>query len=253
MDAIETSRWEAALGRNAKHYLKAFERIRARGRWAPGWNSAAFLHSSAWFCYRRMYGLGLLNFFAPALLLIFFLSLHVDAALAYIAAGYLVCVFVVLPVFADSIYYEHLKERLERARPPSVWTGLAASGVVAASIGLILMTMAASYGDFTDRAKMSEVVLAGSSMRTQVTEFHEQHGRLPAAADARTLDTSSMSKYVTSVAWDASRSAIVLTMAKPYPGKHVELRPVVRSGRLVEWRCHSPDLDKKLLPLYCRE
>lgn len=202
MDATEAAQWEAALGRNAKHYLKSFERIRARGRWAPNWNSAACLHSSAWFCYRRMYGLALANFFAPVLLLAALVMTRSDALVPYASGAYLVGVFVLLPVFADAIYFEHLKGRLERARPPSVWTGLAASGIVATSIGLILMTMAASYGDFTDRAKMSEVVLAGSSMRTQVTEFHEQHGRLPAAADARTLDTSSMSKYVTSVAWD---------------------------------------------------
>jgi len=253
MDAAEAARWEAALGRNAGHYLKSFERIRARGRWAPNWNSAAFLHSSAWFCYRRMYGLALLNFLAPALLLTFFLPLHVDAALPYIAVGYLICVFVVLPVFADAVYFEHLKGRLEKAKPPSVWTGLAAAGLIALSMLLLVLLVRASYGDFSPRAKISEAILAGSRIRTEVTEFHEQHGRLPGAAEAAKLDTTVVSKYVESISWDASRNVALLSLRAPFGGKHIELRPVLQSGRLVGWRCASPDLDDKYLPRSCRD
>jgi type IV pilus assembly protein PilA len=253
MDATEAAQWEAALGRNAKHYLKSFERIRTRGRWAPNWNSAAFLHSSAWFCYRRMYGLAALNLFAPLLLLVFLALLGTDAALPLALVAYLVFVFAVLPLFADAIYFEHLKGGLERTRPPSAWTGFAAAGVVLLSLLGMLAAVLPSYGDFTDRAKMSEVILAGIGMRRQVTEFYEQHGRLPGAADAARLDTTSVSRYVASIAWDASRDTVVLTMRAPFPDKHVELKPIVQSGRLVEWRCSSPDLDKKYMPGSCRD
>lgn len=253
MDATEAAQWEAALGRNAKHYLKSFERIRARGRWAPGWNSAACLHSSAWFCYRRMYGLALLNFFAPALLLAALILARAEAAIPYVLGAYLAGVFIVLPVLADAIYYRHLEGKPERARPPSVWTGLAATGMVGLSIVLLLMTMTASYGDYSGRAKVSEGILAGMAMRTEVTEFFQSYGRLPAAAEAAKLDRTVASKYVESVAYDAARQAVVITMRAPFAGKHIELRPVVQGGQLVEWRCASPDLPKKELPGSCRD
>lgn len=251
MEPEEAARWERAIGRNARHYLKAFERIRARGRWTPGWNSAAFLHSSAWFLYRRMYGLALLNFFAPAIVIVFFLSIHVEAAMPLIV--YLALVFIALPVFADAVYYGHLEGRLERAKPPSVWTGLAAGSLVALTILLGVLVAKASYGDFSPRAKVSEALLAGSGMRTQVTEFHQDHGRLPTAADAAKLDTSVVSKYVASIVWDASRNVVVVTMREPYPGKRLEIWPVVQGDKLMEWRCGSPDLDKKYLPMSCRD
>ncbi|MGQ0546736.1 MAG: pilin [Betaproteobacteria bacterium] len=253
MEPQEAARWEAALGRNAKHYLMSFERIRSRGRWTPNWNSAACLHSSAWFCYRRMYGLALLNFFAPVLLFVALAVAGSDVIAAYVLGAYLVGVFLLLPVFADSIYFGRLKDRLERARPPSAWTGLAAGGVVAASIALILMTVTASYGDYSGRAKVSEGILSGYAMRTQVSEFFQEHGRLPAAAEAAKFDRSVASKYVESVAYDAARKAVVVTMRAPFAGKHIELRPVVQADRLVEWRCGSPDLPKKELPGSCRD
>lgn len=254
MEATETARWETALGRNAKHYLKAFERIRAAGgRWAPGWNSAACLHSSAWFCYRRMYGLALVNFFAPVLLLAALIMTRSEGWAAYVIGAYLVGVFLLLPVFADGIYFEHLKGKLDRARPPSLWTGLAAACVALLSLALLIAATLPAYGDYTGRAKVSEGILSGMAMRTELTEFFQDHGRLPAAAEAAKFDRTVASKYVESVAYDAARHAVVITMRAPFAGKHIELRPVVQGDRLIEWRCGSPDLPKKELPGTCRD
>ena len=71
MVEASSSQVRAALGANAERYERRFTRIAAAGhRWVPGWNSAAFLHSTAWFFYRRMYVLALLNFLAPWALLV---------------------------------------------------------------------------------------------------------------------------------------------------------------------------------------
>ncbi|MGH8765255.1 MAG: hypothetical protein ACRET8_06025, partial [Burkholderiales bacterium] len=70
---MDTERLRTVLGPRRDRYLAKFARIeRVRG-WVPGWNTAAFLHSTAWFWYRRMYGWSLLNLFAPLLLLAFLL------------------------------------------------------------------------------------------------------------------------------------------------------------------------------------
>jgi Pilin (bacterial filament) len=250
MEAMEAARWEAAIGRNPKRYLAVFERIRARGRWAPGWNSAAFLHSSAWFCYRRMYGLAVLNFFAPLLVV---MALVFGGGLTlFFLAGYLAFVFILVPAFADALYYRHLEARLERARPPSLWTGLAAGGLIAVSIALVVMSMNLGRADYTRRSKVSEVILSGMSMRAQVTEFFQQQGRLPGQAEAAKFDARPTSKYVESVGYDSARNAVVLRLREPFAGKHLELRPEVQGADLL-WRCGSPDLPKKDLPGTCTD
>jgi hypothetical protein len=66
MDAGEPR--QALRGR----YLKHFERMQARDRaWLPGWNFAAFLHSTGWFWYRRMYAWSILNLLAPLFYVLF--------------------------------------------------------------------------------------------------------------------------------------------------------------------------------------
>src|SRR5512135_650176 len=89
-----------AIGRNAPHYLAHFERMQRSGRtWLPGWNSAAFLHSTGWFWYRRMYGWALLNLAAPVLLLLLLVFVvrwlvpaddGMDTVAAYAFVAYLV-------------------------------------------------------------------------------------------------------------------------------------------------------------------
>ena len=252
METTEAARWESAIGRNANRYLRSFERMRARGRWMPGWNSAAFLHSSAWFCYRRMYALALLNFFAP-LAVVALGVLAGGLLLPYVVAGYLALVFVLLPMFADALYYRHLESRLARARPPSRWTGLAAAALVAVSAALAVMAMNNRYADQTGRAKIAEVVLSAHGLRAGIDRFFQERGRLPTAEEAGKLDPGVRSRYVESVAFDAARGAVVLRMREPYAGKHIELRPVVQAGQLVQWRCGSPDVPAREMPGSCRD
>jgi hypothetical protein len=92
-------------------YLRHFERMQARDRsWLPGWNFGAFLHSTGWFWYRRMYAWSVLNLIAPVLF-IFLLVVVVQGLLpesarevgvAVLGIAYLLLVFV-LPIRSTSI------------------------------------------------------------------------------------------------------------------------------------------------------
>lgn len=257
----EEPQWRATLGRNADRYLKHFQKISASGRrWVAGWNSAAFLHSTGWFCYRRMYGWALLNLCAPWILLFALLFVggwiapraNLDAAALLLLAIYLACVFILVPLFADSLYYRHLVARLPQARPPSVWTALGAAASVLLYFAVVLAMLLPAYGDYTPRAKVSEAVLAASAMRTQIAEFHQDHGRLPNAAEAARFAGEPQSARVQSIAWDAERRAIVVTMRDPFPGKRFALRFAEQDGQLTV-KCGAIDLDKKHLPGSCRD
>ena len=79
--------------------------------------------------------------------------------------------------------------------------------IVVAIIGILAAVALPAYQDYTARAKMSEVILAGSSCRTSVTET------IQSAASGATIaangwgcevSAGSGTKYVTSVATNAS-------------------------------------------------
>ena len=260
MDA-KSERWRAAVGANAEHYMKHFERAERSDRgWVSGWNSAACLHSTGWFWYRRMYGWAVLNFFAPVLLFIGILVVgtslspgaNLDAPAAAVAWIYLAMVFIAVPVFADSLYYRSLKRLGDRARPPSAWTGLGATVVGLVWIALVILITIPAYGDYTPRAKVSEGASIAGGLKTPIAEFYEQHRRLPGPTEATQFAYREPMKYTASVGWDAARKAIVVTMADRFRGKRFEIAAEEKSGALV-WTCRTIDLERKYLPGACRD
>jgi type IV pilus assembly protein PilA len=250
--------WRTALGGNADHYFKHFEKVSVSGRrWLPGWNSAAFVHSTAWLCYRRMYGWAFLNLAAPWILLFILIALppgrDADTIAQALLAAYLAAVFIVLPLFADSFYYRHLAARLAHAKPPSIWSGLAAGALAVAYFASVLAMVLPAYGDYTPRAKLSEGLLAASNARTGVTEFYAEHRRFPDAAEGARLVGEAGSARVQSIIWDPGARALVITMRDPFPGKRLALRAVEQDGQLVSWKCGPIDIDRKHMPGSCRD
>jgi len=249
----------AAIGRNADRYLRRFERIAASdGGWVPGWNSAVFVHSTAWFCYRRMYGWAFLNLFAPFLLLfgVVFVGgwlapgANLDRALVVVAAAYLLAVFVVVPVCADAIYFQRI--RAGRCKPPSIWTALGAAGCVIAWMALVIAMLLPAYGDYTPRAKVSEAILSSSSIRNEITEFYREQRRLPNEQEAIRFRADQPTRWVERIVYEPQGRRLVVTLREIFPGKRFALLAREEEGEL-RWNCRSIDLDQKYLPSACRE
>ncbi|MEY3125838.1 MAG: hypothetical protein RLZZ573_2358 [Pseudomonadota bacterium] len=80
--------------------------------------------------------------------------------------------------------------------------------IVVAIIGILAAVALPAYTDYTVRAKMSEVILAGSSCRTSITEVFQTGTSLPNAVDGFGCESSvATSKYVASI----STSAVAAT------------------------------------------
>jgi polyferredoxin len=143
---MDSERLRTVLGPRKDRYLAKFARTEHVRGWVPGWNTAAFLHSTAWLWYRRMYGWSLLNLFAPVLLLFvlvfvvqwFVPESSMNAITAVTGALYGLFMFVAVPVYADTFYYRFLKRRHWRGKPPSPWT-------LAGAILLIVVPLAIAY------------------------------------------------------------------------------------------------------------
>ena len=78
--------------------------------------------------------------------------------------------------------------------------------IVVAIIGILASVALPAYQDYTVRAKVSEIILAGSACRTTITEVYQSGSSSPAAGGWGCESTSgtAQSKYVASVTTDAN-------------------------------------------------
>ena len=249
----------AALGWNAGHYVKHFERLQRSGKtWLACWNWAAFLHSTGWFWYRRMYGWSLLNLIAPVVLLfcvIFVVQWFVppDSMGVLIAAGgiaYAAVVYGLLPVYADSLYLYRPNRDGRLPKPPSAFTAFGALLVIVipATLAYISVEVQKAY---EHRARIAEGLTIAASLRAPIGEFYASERRLPGEREAAQFRHREPMKHTTSVAWDPARRSIVATMGEREDGKRVELVAAEKDGVLV-WTCRNIDLKPKYLRADCR-
>lgn len=135
--------------------------------------------------------------------------------------------------------------------------------IVVAIIGILAAVALPAYQDYMVRAKMSEVILAGSSGRTAVAETYAQRNTL-------TLTQASMgvqdqaTKYVASVTYSgtASQGDIIVTtkgdagLPAGASSKTVVLRgkPNTDTGQVL-WTCGggTSPVEAKYLPSSCKD
>jgi type IV pilus assembly protein PilA len=139
--------------------------------------------------------------------------------------------------------------------------------IVVAIIGILAAVALPAYQDYTVRAKMTEVILAASTCRTSVTESYQTATALPAANAWGCESATETSKYVKSVATDAT--GIITVTAQGIPqlngatgiGGGVVLTPTKADGTAIGavgtpvggWKCQPLVAgDAKYLPSSCR-
>jgi type IV pilus assembly protein PilA len=139
--------------------------------------------------------------------------------------------------------------------------------IVVAIIGILAAIALPAYQDYTKRAKMSELLLAASACRTSITEIYQSASTLPAANDWGCESASSTSKYVASVATDATGMVTVTAQGfndNTIDTKVVTLVPLTSAGTpaaaitdaVASWRCGNTGdgttVPAKYLPGSCK-
>jgi type IV pilus assembly protein PilA len=205
-----------------------------------------------------MYAWSLLNLIAPVLLLLLLVAVlqryvpDSDHQLSLAAAGigYLLLVYLLLPLYADSLYLYGLKRRGVAPKPPSAFTATGALLIIVIP-GLMAYAVVSAQRDYGQRARIAEGLSIASSLKAPVAEFYQEQKKLPGMQEAARFRHAEAMKHTASVGWDPARGAIVVTMGEPLDGKRFEFAAVTKEGG-IEWTCRSIDLEPKLLPMSCR-
>ncbi len=132
--------------------------------------------------------------------------------------------------------------------------------IVVAIIGILAAVALPAYQDYTTRAKVSEMVLAGSSAKTAVSEAAATLTQMPEAASANIA--SQQSKYVASISYTRSNASagfveVVGAGDSNITGKGLAMMATLNSNGQVDWACGTSavtvtKLEKKFRPASCQ-
>jgi type IV pilus assembly protein PilA len=265
--AIDKTALEAAIGRNSGYYLRRFEQIDAGRR--AGWNWAAFFFSTAWFSYRGLGGWAALNFFAPwlGMLLLAFMASVSDYLGALVLVAYLGVFFVLVPAYADALYYRRIKRTLAHiaggGKPsPPTWP-ISATVVALISIGLpaVVVTSFKASQAYVPRAEVSEAISLMGSAKTPVAEYFADKGKWPDNLKQVAENTSGRrtERVEITAGAGAASGALVMTATmkasgvdSSVAGKTVQYRSEDGGKTWVCSRGAVNGVDIKYLPAACR-
>ncbi|CAM8670894.1 PilA Tfp pilus assembly protein, major pilin PilA [Comamonadaceae bacterium] len=131
--------------------------------------------------------------------------------------------------------------------------------IVVAIIGILAAVALPAYQDYTTRAKVSEVVLAASSERTNLAEIVASGG-VGFPGGTSYTPTTQASKYVASIAYsqtNASTAAITITARGDtnINNKTLQLEGALNASGTIVWTCKAGatnPIDQKYLPASCK-
>jgi type IV pilus assembly protein PilA len=135
--------------------------------------------------------------------------------------------------------------------------------IVVAIIGILAAVALPAYRDYSVRAKVSELILAGSAGKNSVAEYVNTYGAMPGTASLTVEGQAS--QYVTSVTYTSggggagTKGLITVVASAKEPaisGAGLELEGTLNASLQVDWKCQAATtgtaLNAKYLPSSCK-
>jgi type IV pilus assembly protein PilA len=122
--------------------------------------------------------------------------------------------------------------------------------IVIAIIGILAAVALPAYQDYTVRAKTSEMILAGSSLKNQISEDIILNGVIPGATGI-TYATNITSNMVSSVDWDGTDITVVGNSTNLGASVTIALSPSITASGGVNWAC-TAKVGTRYMPGSCQ-
>jgi len=262
--------------KNAHFYEQKFSGFESGGG-AVSWNWPAFFVSWFWLMYRKMWAWSFAYWLGVPIALTIVSTLisetvSPDAGGTFYYIAYVVVTFILVPMFANHLYYQHAQKKIAKVAATSLSAEqqgqeVARLGgtsnvviiiipVIVIIIGILAAIAIPAYQDYTIRAQVQQGVSLSSQAKSAVSNTYLDVGELPFDnASAGLPDPTVLSDgYVASV--EVSDGVIVVTYGNNAHalilGQTLVLEPDVSEPQNVYWSCYSPDIAPKHLPSACR-
>lgn len=127
--------------------------------------------------------------------------------------------------------------------------------IVVAIVGILAAVALPAYRNYSIRAKVTELITAGSAAKNGIAEYVNVNGVMPSAASVAVEGQSS--RYVASVTYvgdspTVGRIVVKATDAEPaIAGKELELLGTVASEQ-VTWTCRHTSIADRYVPSSCK-
>lgn len=245
--------------RNGAYYLGTFNTFEnAGGAWRPSWNWGAFVCSSAWFMYRRMYAWGAINL-ALLLLVLAPLTIHLTVEETSLAYGaiivYALVAFLLLPAVASWMYYRLLRRGVGaevKTAPDMLSFGAAAAVSAAAAAGVAYALVILTSTDYAVRVHVVDAMLAIAPHKAAVESAAKQRGALPAGqAELPVTGVPLPAGVKLAEIVPGGVVRVAFTGFRHINGRWVEFVPTLTENS-VQWRCYNIDMPERELPVQCR-
>ena len=262
--------------KEADYYARQFDQIRAGT--SITWNWPAFFVSSFWLLYRKMWLYAFLYWIVLPVVLTF-VSVFVGAksgpqayAATYYSLYFLVG-FILLPMFANSLYFRHARNKVNKIAAVTdseqqQAAELARIGgtsnllivvmpfVLVFVIGILAAIAIPAYQDYTIRAQVAEGLALSAAPRAAVQAHYNDTGAMPADNEAAGLERPAQisGHYVSAV--EVSDGTVYVIYGRQAHDEiyddEIFLTPSVGADGEIRWHCGSDTIQPVHLPASCR-
>ena len=261
--------------RHRARYLRRFEALSRPGARRLGRHWPAFLATSYWLLYRKMWG------WAAVYLLAFPLLALCDGLIASASGPFqitldgfgatLLAAYLVLPcLVADWLYLRHcnrLVRTVGRGLPRRKFvarlaarggTSSAAAAVAGVGSGFVVVGVLAGlglsvYADYDKREKVVEALKIGAGARAAVTAFVNRHGTIPSGFDEAGFKLPPLPRYVSRLDLDPRTGAIEIDAElSKAEGGAIYLVPQADAAKRIVWVCHTDAAIEAFAPRSCQ-
>jgi len=128
--------------------------------------------------------------------------------------------------------------------------------IVVGIIGFLATIALPAYNAYTDRSKISEILLVADSAKTTISDFYMSSGNMPASTTQANINTNILqSQYIGAIAFSttATTATITYTLQNTMTSGDIALVGSVNSNG-IQWSCNTAatTVENKYLPMNCR-